>query len=84
MTSTGKAEMTVNVDIQRTLPSGGRKDVQGQVSGEKQGCSEERKCLRCVEEAIPFALEELEDAYPPRDIEKGEKVGPEMTALHPS
>lgn len=26
----------------------------------------------------------LEDAYPPRDIEKGEKVGPEMTALHPS
>lgn len=32
-----------------------RKDVQGQVSGEKQGCSEERMCLRCVEEAIPFA-----------------------------
>lgn len=36
------------------MASDGRKDVQGQVSGEQQGCSEERKCLRCVEEAIPL------------------------------
>lgn len=81
--------MTVNVDSQRMFwrPGGfwGRKDVQGQVSGEKQGCSEKRKCLRCVEEAVPLTwsfrmLNHLE----PRDIEKGEKVSPEMTDLHPS